>query len=161
MEAIGSNVNVLPQKPTNGKKAMKHVANAALATAGIGATAVGTLALARNNYYAAVNEEKSLKGLSESVSKFGITGKLQKGIKSFNKAIYNAMSFLGNKMFPAGGKWENALIDFAKGREGSVSKQLLKGYKANVATLALGVIATIGIIAASSYKAAKVNAEGK
>ena len=71
------------------------------------------------------------------------------------------MSFFGNKMFPAGGRWERALNDFAKSREGNVSKQLLKGYKANVATLVLGALATIGIIAATSYKAAKVNAEGK
>lgn len=147
MEGIRSNVAVTTQQPKNGNKALKHVANMAMTTAGIGGSALGAIELLKMNSKAALVADNLARTQT-------------KGLTTFSTKFYNLMSKIGNKLFPEGGKWHTVIEGFANRCGGKATKQILNGYKGNAVILLAGAIAIGTAMIARAYKAGKINGEG-
>ena len=145
MEGIRSNVAVTTQQPKKSNKALKHLGNAAVTTAALGATGVGTY--------------KSLKLLG-NVANYVDEARYA---KTFGVKFFNLMSKIGDKLFPKNGVMHAGLERFAKNPPffgGPNYNNLLKGSK-GVLTLLIGAGGTaLAILGTSIYKAGKINGEG-
>jgi hypothetical protein len=160
MEVSRNGSAVVPQKTTKGKKAIRQVGNATLTAAAVGATAVGTLELCKKNYFAGLVNSNSCKTLKPITGNF-ISRKFRYACSNFASKFYNAMSNVGNKLFPKTGRWNYFFEGLVKNREGKISKSMLNAYKGNAALLILGGIVSIAVITAGAFKAGKIYGENK
>jgi hypothetical protein len=159
MEVSRNGSAVVPQKTTKGKKAIRQVGNATLTAAAVGATAVGTLELCGMNYRAGLSnlaQTKTLRPVSGTISE-----RARFVCSKFASKFYNAMSNVGNKLFPKTGCWNHFFEGLVKNHEGKISKSMLNAYKGNAALLILGGIVSIAVITAGAFKAGKIYGENK
>ena len=151
MVGIGSNVGVQTQQPKKSNKVLKHMGNATVTTAALGATGYGTY----KSLIMLGNAAKFLDGQHYYSSKFA---------KSFGLKFHKVMSNVGNKIFPKGGMLHNDLLRYVKTPSwfgGVYKKSTILASGKGAAALLLGAgITALAILGRSLYKAGKINGEG-
>ena len=164
MEGISKNYSVVQEQPKKGRKALKHTANAALTTAGVGA-----VALAHNNmqkiYDAFAGQKYWGSPITKTVENKNIFSKLKNVFGPKGSAwlkLAEGFDVLGEKIFSSNKL--NALFEAHEQRwakKPEIFAKCVKNNKAEAAIALYAVLTALGIIGAGIYKAGKINGEGK